>query len=49
VGAHTFLGSRYTAKNDKAKALEHFQKALSFNPTEDIAKYINQSINVLKK
>lgn len=49
IGAHTFLGSRYTAKNDKAKALEHFQKALSLNPTEDIAKYINDSINVLKK
>lgn len=49
VGAHTFLGSRYTAKNDKAKALEHFQKALSFNPTEEITKYINQSINVLKR
>lgn len=47
LAGYTFLGSQYS-KSDKAKAIEYFNQALKLNPTEDVAKYINDSIGVLR-
>jgi len=49
LAAHLFLASEYTKNKDKAKAIEHFEKALTLNPSEENQEYINQSIEVLKE
>lgn len=46
LAGYTFLGSQYS-KTDKTKAIEYFNEALKLNPSEDVAKYINDSIGVL--
>ena len=43
-----FLGAEYTKNDDKIKALEHFETALTLNPSEANETYIRDSINVLK-
>lgn len=48
LAGHMFLGAEYTKNNDKAKALEHFETALTLNPSEANETYIRDSINVLK-
>ena len=47
LAGYTFLGSQYS-KSDKTKAIEYFNAALKLNPGEDVAKYINDSIGVLR-
>lgn len=48
LAGHMFLGSHYTKINDKAKAIQHFETALTLNPAEGNKDYIEQSIEVLK-
>lgn len=47
LAGHLFLGSQYS-QTDKTKAIEHFETALTLNPSEANEIYINDSINVLK-
>jgi len=48
LAAHLFLAAQHTDKSNKNKAIEHFEKALSLDPSEENREYINQSIEVLK-
>ncbi|MFA7444431.1 MAG: tetratricopeptide repeat protein [Flavobacteriaceae bacterium] len=48
LASHTFLGSQYS-QTDKTKAIEHFQKALTYNPNEGMQQYITESIDVLRQ
>lgn len=48
LAAHMFLGAEYTKNKDANKAIEHFEKALTLNPSEENQAYITQSIDVLK-
>lgn len=47
LAGHLFLGSQYS-QTDKTKAIEHFETALTLNPSEANEIYINDSISVLK-
>ncbi len=47
LAGHLFLGSQYS-QADKAKAIEHFEIALTLNPSEANEIYINDSISVLR-
>jgi|SRR5690554_1685741 len=48
LAGYMFLGAEYTKNNDKAKAIEHFETALTLNPSEANEIYIKDSIGVLK-
>lgn len=47
LAGHLFLGSQYS-QTDKAKAIQHFETALTLEPSEANIVYITDSISVLK-
>jgi tetratricopeptide (TPR) repeat protein len=49
LAGHMFLGAQYTKLDEKAKAIENFEKARNFNPNEENRNYIDQSLELLKK
>lgn len=48
LAGYMFLGAEYTKINDKTKAIDYFQSALNYNPSNEQKNYIMESINVLR-
>lgn len=49
LAAYMFLGAEYTKANNKVKAVENFEKALQYGPSQEVQQYITESIDVLRQ